>query len=155
MSAAAPDPENENDRLADLIINPQVRIPSSSLNFRFARSSGPGGQHMNKTESNVELMFDVVNTPYLNEADKTRVIIKLASYLDKEGVLHVESQQGRSQLRNREEVVERFAVLLRQALIVPKKRRPTKPSKAAKEKRLDSKKKSSTTKKMRRERVEH
>lgn len=155
MSAAAPDPENENDRLDDLIINPQVRIPSSALNFRFARSSGPGGQHMNKTESNVELMFDVVNTPYLNEADKTRVIIKLASYLDKEGVLHVESQQGRSQLRNREEVVERFAVLLRQALIVPKKRRPTKPSKAAKEKRLDSKKKSSTTKKMRRERVEH
>ena len=127
MSAAAPDPENENDRLDDLIINPQVRIPSSALNFRFARSSGPGGQH----------------------------IIKLASYLDKEGVLHVESQQGRSQLRNREEVVERFAVLLRQALIVPKKRRPTKPSKAAKEKRLDSKKKSSTTKKMRRERVEH
>ncbi len=145
-------PFDPPERPNDVIINDRVRIPAAALSFRFARSGGPGGQHTNKTESNVELMFDVVNTPALSEAEKTLVIVKLASYLDKDGVLHLESQQGRSQFRNREEVVTRFANLLRQALIVPKKRRATKPSRAAKEQRLAGKKRASATKKMRRDR---
>jgi ribosome-associated protein len=131
-------------------ITDTVSIPMSELQFRFARSSGPGGQHVNRSATQVELLFDVANSPSLSEAQRRRVLRKLKSRIDKEGVLHLVSQETRSQYRNREEVVERFQELMRGALRVPKRRRPTRPSRAARERRLEEKRRRSEKKRRRR-----
>ena len=131
-------------------ITHNVSIHISELHFRFARSSGPGGQHVNRSATQVELLFDVANSPSLNETQRQRVLRKLKSRIDKEGVLHLVSQETRSQLRNREEVVDRFQELMREALHVPKRRRPTRPSRVARERRLASKRRRSETKRSRR-----
>ena len=129
-----------------IMINTRVRIPISELQFQFARASGPGGQHVNRTESAVELSFDLANSASITPEDRTRALGKLGNYVDSVGTMHVVSQSERSQLRNRELVIARFAELLQQALVIPKKRRPTKPSKAAKAKRMDGKRKAGTIK---------
>jgi len=135
----------------DLVrITDTVSIPMSELHFRFARSGGPGGQRVNRSATQVELLFDVANSLSLDEVQRQRVLTKLKSRLDKEGVLHLVSQETRSQLRNREEVVERFQELMRDALRVPKKRRPTRPSRAVRERRLEGKRRRSKTKRDRR-----
>jgi ribosome-associated protein len=122
-----------------LIINDNVRIPYADLSYRTTRSSGPGGQHMNKTETAVELLFDLAHTVLLTEAERALAKQRLASHLDSDGVLHLESQSERSQLRNREEVTGRFVALLKAALVPVKHRRKTKPSRAARERRLTHK----------------
>ena len=127
-----------------------VSISMSELRFRFARSSGPGGQHVNRSATQVELLFDVANSPSLNETQRQRVLRKLRSRIDKEGILHLVSQETRSQLRNREEVVERFQELMREALHVPKRRWPTRPTRAARERRLEEKRRRSEAKRSRR-----
>lgn len=127
-----------------------VSIPMSELRFRFARSSGPGGQHVNRSATQVELLFDVAGSPSLNETQRQRVLRKLRSRIDKEGVLHLVSQETRSQLRNREEVVERFQMLMREALRVPKRRIPTRPTRAARERQLAAKRRRSEVKRDRR-----
>lgn len=127
-----------------------VSIPTSELQFRFARSSGPGGQHVNRSATQVELLFDVAHSPSLSEAQRQRVLSRLRSRIDQEGVLHLVSQETRSQLRNREEVVERFQVLMREALRVPKRRLPTHPTPAARERRLKEKRRRSEIKRDRR-----
>ena len=127
-----------------------VSIPMSELRFRFARSSGPGGQHVNRSATQVELLFDVASSPSLDEVQRQRVLTKLQSRIDKEGVLHLVSQETRSQLRNREEVVERFRELMREALHVPKSRRPTRPTRAARERRLEEKRRRGEAKRGRR-----
>ncbi len=124
-------------------------IPEAELKFRFSRSSGPGGQHVNRTETRVELLFDLAHSPSLGDAQRERALDKLSSYVDKDGFLHLVSQSSRSQLRNREEVVERFRTLMRRALKVPRKRRATEPSPAARERRLQEKKQRSDLKKHR------
>ena len=131
-------------------ITDTVSIPMSELSFRFARSSGPGGQHVNRSATQVELLFDVAGSPSLDETQRQRVLRKLKSRVDKEGVLHLVSQETRSQLRNREEVVERFQELMREALHVPKKRRPTRPTQATRERRLEEKRRRGETKRGRR-----
>ena len=131
-------------------ITDTVSIPMSELRFRFARSSGPGGQHVNRSATQVELLFDVANSPSLDEAQQRRVLRKLKSRIDKEGVLHLVSQETRSQLRNREEAVERFQELMRDALRVPKSRRPTRPTRTARERRLGEKRRRGETKRGRR-----
>ena len=113
-----------------------MRIPYADVSFRFTRSSGPGGQHTNKAETSVELLFDLAHTPYLSSEERALAMQRLASYLDGDGVLHLVSQSERSQLRNREEVTERFVQLLREALVPIKHRRATRPSRAAHERRL-------------------
>ena len=132
-----------------VVINSHVSIPLSELSFQFARASGPGGQNVNRVESAVELLFDLMRSPFLTEAERERARTKLGSFVDNAGVMHIVSQTERSQLRNREEVTARFAQLLHDALVVPKKRRPTKPSRAAKEQRLSTKKRSSQIKRAR------
>jgi ribosome-associated protein len=127
-----------------------VAIPMSELSFRFARSSGPGGQHVNRSATQVELLFDVANSPSLNETQRRRVLRRLKSRIDKEGILHLVSQETRSQLRNREEVVECFRELMREALRVPKRRLPTHPTRAARERRLKEKRRRSEIKRRRR-----
>ena len=131
-------------------ITDTVSIPISELHFRFTRSSGPGGQHVNRSATQVELLFDVAGSPSLDETQRRRVLSKLKSRLDKEGVLHLVSQETRSQLRNREEVVERFRELMRDALRVPKSRRPTRPTRGARERRLEEKRRRSEAKRSRR-----
>ena len=126
-----------------------LTIPLSEIRFRFARSSGPGGQHVNRSATRVELLFDVAGSPSLTETQRERALKALASYIDSDGVLHLVSQTFRSQLRNREEVVERFRTLMHKAMRVPKRRRPTRPSRAARERRLASKRRRSEIKRQR------
>jgi ribosome-associated protein len=132
-----------------LRITNTLTIPLSELRFRFARSSGPGGQHVNRSATRVELLFDVAGSPSLTEAQRERALKALASYIDSDGVLHLVSQTFRSQLRNREEVVERFRTLMHKAMRVPKRRRPTRPSRAAQERRLANKRRRSEVKRQR------
>jgi ribosome-associated protein len=131
-------------------ITDTVSIPMSELSFRFARSGGPGGQHVNRSATQVELLFDVTNSPSLSEAQRRRVLRRLKSRLDTEGVLHLVSQETRSQHRNREEVVARFQELMRDALRIRKKRLRTRPSRAARERRLEQKRRRSEKKRRRR-----
>jgi ribosome-associated protein len=133
----------------DLLINAQLTLPETELQYRTARSSGPGGQHVNKSETQIELMFDVAHSPSLSDVQRDQLLQRLANLIDKEGVLHLTSQSERSQLRNREIVTTRFRQLLAQALRVPKKRRPTKPTAASKERRIQSKKQRGQVKKLR------
>ena len=131
-------------------ITETVAIPPTELHFQFSRSSGPGGQHVNRTASQVELTFDVLNSPSLNEAQRARVLRKLKSYIDTRGILHLTSQTTRSQHRNRAEVIERFTLLLQRALHVPKRRIPTRPSAAAEARRLAEKQRTGVIKQQRR-----
>lgn len=132
-----------------LVINEAVRIPPSELHYQFVRSSGPGGQHVNRSATQVELTFDLANSPSLTDEQKARARTALKSYVDKEGTLHLASQTFRSQLQNRQDVTARFVGLMRRALRVPKKRRPTRPTAGSKERRLDSKRRRSTVKRER------
>ena len=123
----------------DLHVTDTVTIPMAELQFHFSRSGGPGGQHVNRTATQVELTFDVQRSASLDESQRARVLGKLKSAIDSRGVLHLTCQATRSQSRNRAEVVERFQRLLRKALHVPKPRRPTRPGRAAVERRLQEK----------------
>ena len=111
------------------------------LNFKTSRSSGPGGQHVNKVESRVELLFDVENSEFLEKDQKVVVFEKLRNRISNEGMLRLQCDETRSQVRNKEIVVERFLQLIKEALKPKKERKPTKPGKASREKRLRNKKK--------------
>jgi len=110
------------------------------------RSSGPGGQHANKVSSKVEVTFDLVNSGGLTEKEKSRLHLKLKSKLSKNGLLLLQCDESRSQHKNKAVVTERLFKLLETALILPKKRKPSKPSRSSIEKRLKSKKKSALKK---------
>ena len=121
-----------------------VSIPRSEIELRFSRSSGPGGQHAQKTETRAEASFDVESSRALTEAQKRRVIAKAGP------VLRAVAQDERSQWRNRELATERLVEALRKALRVPRRRRPTKPTKGSVEKRLEQKRRRSDVKRLRR-----
>ncbi len=123
----------------DLLITNDIRIPRAELEYRFVRSRGPGGQNVNRVSTQVELLFDVAGSPSLPEDRRARVRERLANLIDSRGVLHLASQETRSQWRNREDVTARFVDLLRGALRERKARRPTRPTAAARERRLESK----------------
>ena len=112
----------------------------TELKFRTSRSSGPGGQSVNKVSTKVELLFDVWNSNVLSIEQKEIVLKKLKNRINSEGTLQLSSEETRSQLKNKKLVIERFFQLLEEALKPIKKRKPIKPSKASKEKRLKSKK---------------
>ena len=117
----------------------------SEIAFRFSRSSGPGGQHAQKSSTRVEALFDVEESTGLTAAERRRVLEKLGP------VVRSIAQDERSQLRNRELATDRIVEQLRQAVKVQRKRRPTKPTAASKERRLDEKKRRGQTKQLRRE----
>jgi len=121
-----------------------VLLPRSEIDFRFSRSSGPGGQHAQKSDTRVEASFDVEASSALTEAQKRRVLAKAGP------VLRAVAQDERSQWRNRELATERLVESLRRALKVERRRRPTKPTKASRERRLESKRRRSDTKRLRR-----
>ena len=133
-----------------LQINSELGIPLTELSFRYSRSSGPRGQHAQKSSTRVELLFDVLGSPSLSDAQRTRILKRLAGYVDTSGVLHLVSQSERSQLRNKEEVVARFQTLVREALKRRKRRKASRPTAESKERRLKEKKQRSQTKKLRR-----
>jgi ribosome-associated protein len=116
-----------------------IALDEAELEERFVRASGPGGQHVNKTSTAVELRFDVRGSPSLSEAVKTRLEGLAGSRLTQDGVLILFSQGSRSQEMNRQEVRERLFALIRQAAIRPKHRRATKPTYASKLRRLQAK----------------
>jgi ribosome-associated protein len=130
-------------------INSNLSIPLAEVQYRFVRSGGPGGQHVNVTATQVELLFDVAHSPSLNVWQRARLLSKLKNVIDQDGVLHLANQTERSQFRNRELVTARFQSLLAAALRVPKKRRPTKPTAASREKRIESKKQRGQIKQLR------
>jgi ribosome-associated protein len=121
-------------------INRNLSIPEHELWFTTARSSGPGGQHVNKVNSRVTLWFNVAESPSLSAFQKRRLRSRLATRINQAGELRVVAQQHRSQMANREAAVERFAVLLRDALVQEKPRQKTRMPAAAKRRRVDEKK---------------
>lgn len=125
--------------IGDLQITPDLVIDEGELLERFVRAQGPGGQHVNKTSTAVELRFDVRASPALPEDAKTRLEALAGSRLTQEGVIVLFAQGRSSQMLNREEARARLAELIRQALVRPKRRRPTRPTKASKERRLAGK----------------
>jgi ribosome-associated protein len=130
-------------------VTPEVAIPLSELEFRASRSSGPGGQGVNTTDSRVELRFDVAGSPSLPPEARERALRRLRPRLDSRGVLRVVAQAQRSQLANRRAALERFAELLAAALATPKARRPTRPTRAAAARRVEAKRRRSATKRLR------
>ncbi|MDH3603587.1 MAG: alternative ribosome rescue aminoacyl-tRNA hydrolase ArfB [Candidatus Tectomicrobia bacterium] len=133
-------------------ITDQLTIPEHELWFTTARSGGPGGQHVNKVNSRVTLWFDVVSSPSLSEIQKHSIRTRLATRVNRDGILRVVSQQHRSQTANRDTAIERFTALLRDALTEAPTRHKTRVTAAAKRRRLDEKKRRSQIKQRRTQR---
>ena len=112
----------------------------NELTFKAVRSSGSGGQNVNKVSTKVELRFDIENSEFLTEEEKKRIAKKLKNRISNEGILIITSDTERTQLRNKNNAIEIFFELLEEALKKPKKRKKTKPTQASKEKRLKEKK---------------
>ena len=130
-------------------VTDRIAIPRHELQMRASRAGGAGGQHVNKTSSRIEIRWNVRSSAALDDAARARVLEKLAARLDGDGNVRVVSSEMRSQLQNRERAERRLAELIAKALLVPKARKRTKPSRAAKEARLQDKKKQSERKKRR------
>lgn len=137
-----------------LEINESLWVPRAELTYRATRSGGPGGQHVNTSSTRVELAWDVGASPSLSDAQRARLQEKLSNRINGEGVLLLAASDHRSQHQNKEAVTGRFVELVREALVIPKARKKTRPSKASKEARLSAKKHRSTIKKMRSARPE-
>ncbi len=116
------------------------------LQFKAVRSSGAGGQHVNKVSTKIELVFDVCNSKSLDGAEKEKVYLKLKNRLTKDRVLLLQCDESRSQFKNKELAIKRFLKFIEYALKEPKKRKATKPTKSAIEKRLKGKKKAAEKK---------
>jgi ribosome-associated protein len=130
-------------------ISASIDIPESELTERFVRADGPGGQHVNRTESAVELRFDVARSPSLPEAVRSRVLARRDRRLSDSGVLVIRARRFRDQARNRDDARARLADILRGALAAPTRRVATKPTRASKERRLAGKKQRASVKRER------
>lgn len=139
---------SDDDRV--LHVNARLAIPRAELGVRASRASGAGGQHVNKTSTRVEVTWNVTLSPSLDETSRARISTRLASRLSDEGELRVVASDTRSQLQNRELAEARLADMVRHALVVPKARKKTRPSRAAREARLTDKRHASEKKRVRR-----
>ena len=133
-----------------LVVDATLEIPRSELSFRASRAGGPGGQHVNTSSTRVELLWNVERSRAIDSDQRARLCEKLAARIDGEGNVRVVASANRSQLRNREEAETRLATLVRRALIVPKARKKTRPTKGSVEARLRAKKEHSRRKQNRR-----
>ncbi len=138
----------------DIIINNRVTIPASELSYAASRSSGPGGQHANKTDSRIQVRWNVPASKAMSDYLKKRLLKVFGSRLTDDGDLLLAADSHRSQHRNRDEVNQRLAALVREALVPPKPRRKTKPSKASRQKRLDAKRRRADLKNQRRKKYD-
>ena len=145
--------EKETGSASTLEVTASVRVPVSDLHFRTSRSSGPGGQNVNKLETRVELLFDIASSRSFSAEQRERILLNLASRIDGKGVLHISSQQSRSQWENKQRTIEKLVSLLRDALKVRKKRIKTAPTRSSNESRVQRKKTHSQKKKLRRVRL--
>jgi ribosome-associated protein len=132
-----------------LKITDQISLDERELEERFVRASGPGGQNVNKVSTAVELRFDVLGSPSLPEGVRVRLARLAGRKLSDEGILIIRADRFRTQERNREDARERLAELVLKATVVPKRRVPTKPSRASKARRRDDKKKRGHVKRLR------
>jgi ribosome-associated protein len=147
----APVPPFDDAPLGEvLVVTPSVAIPRAELDVRATRAGGPGGQHVNTSSTRIELRWNVRTTQAVDDARRAWLLERLATRLDGEGFVRVVASEFRSQRQNRDAAEARLADLVRRALHVPKKRKATKPSRAAKAKRLDAKRKHSDKKRERR-----
>ena len=128
---------------------PAFQPPESELSEKFVLTGGPGGQHVNRTESGVQLRYDVPASAFLDEEVKARLLRLAGSRADSAGVITIDARRFRSQHRNRQDARERLARLIEQAHRKPRARIPTKPTRAAKQKRLDAKRRRSGIKQAR------
>lgn len=138
----------------DLPIKNGILIPGHELELTTSRAGGPGGQHVNKTDTRVTIRWNVRQTTALNEEQKERVLFNLQSQLTSEGDVIVHNNASRSQQQNKKNALANLAQMVREALFVPKKRIETKVSKSVKESRLRTKKSRSMVKKMRSKKIE-
>ena len=127
-----------------MVVNPELAVPLSEIELRTSRSSGPGGQHANVTASRVEAVFDLRESAALSDAQRDRLRTRYGD------LVTAVAQDARSQARNRELALERLRDKLAAGVAIPKRRRPTKPSKAASERRLEGKRRTSERKQARR-----
>ncbi len=131
-------------------ITSHLEIPEDELDFRFSRSGGPGGQHVNRSATKVELRFDVAHSPSLTERQRSALLERLRQHIDSDGILHLTSESSRSQWHNRVEVLRRFRKLLQESLRPTKRRRKTRPPVSARIARVESKRRRSRIKRLRR-----
>lgn len=136
--------------MSALRVTPSVTIPAEELEERFVRASGPGGQNVNKVATAVELRFDAARSSVLSDDALVRLRTLAGTKMTADDILVIDARRYRTQAQNREDARERLADLIRQALVRPRKRRKTRPTKASVDKRIQSKKRRSETKRGRR-----
>lgn len=134
----------------DLVVSPGLAIPRTELQARASRSGGPGGQHVNTSSTRIELLWDLTNSRVVSEELRARLLARLAARLDAGGMVRVVASDRRSQAQNREAAEARLVEIVRRALVVPKKRKPTRPTAGSRERRLAEKKKRGERKRDRR-----
>jgi len=133
-----------------IVVSPRLAIPLEEIEFRATRAGGPGGQHVNRSATRVELWWDLAGSPSLTEEDRSWLRTRLKPRLTADGLLRLVSDATRSQARNKAAALERFRALLAQALVRPRPRRRTRPPRSAQERRLAAKRVRSERKRERR-----
>jgi len=130
-------------------VTPKIALDEGELHFEFLRASGPGGQHVNRSATAVQLRFNVAQSPSLPPEVRTRLMRLAGKRITQQGELVITARRHRSQERNRREAVQRLVVLIRRAALPPTPRRPTRPSPAARRRRLEAKKRHAAKKRAR------
>jgi ribosome-associated protein len=133
-----------------LEVSPALQIPLGEIVLRATASGGPGGQHVNRSATRIEAVWNVMSSGATTEAQRARLLTRLASRLDGDGNLRIVASDRRSQLQNRTAALERMAEVVKRALAVPRTRKATKPTRASKERRLEGKKRRASVKRERR-----